>query len=550
MTALSQPRTAELEARIAGLAARRGKYANLTVLRAPRREPAVPAPEAKPEPASPDHLSVACVELIDRLSTELSSERRAILSRGELAQIAGSAIDAYLTNHVIVANAIARRDLTTRIVQGIMALRGHGPASTKLRNRQVEIAKSRILPLILERLDATAAADMPRAAFEMQLVGWVKELLTETKIQLNFAEERALVEALVADMLGHGPLEPLMADETVSDILVNGPKQVYVERGGKLELTDVTFRDHAHLLNTCVKIVNRIGRRVDESRPHVDARLPDGSRINVIIPPLAIDGAMMSIRKFSKKTVTLDTMVAGGNISPAMATVLKIAARCRLNILISGGTGSGKTTLLNALSNMIDSAERTITIEDAAELQLQQPHVGRLECRTASLDGTGEVTMRELLKNALRMRPDRIIIGECRGEEAFDMLQAMNTGHDGSMSTIHANNPRDALSRLENMICMGSITMPSRAIRAQIAAAVQLVCQVSRMRDGQRRITKITEVVGMEGDTITTHDLFTYKFQDEDAKGGLRGTFQSSGIRPAFLPRAEYYGLHQMLLEA
>jgi len=341
-----------------------------------------------------------------------------------------------------------------------------------------------------------------------------------------------------------------MADETVSDILVNGPKQVYVERGGKLELTDVTFRDHAHLLNTCIKIVNRIGRRVDELRPQVDARMPDGSRINVVIPPLAIDGAMISIRKFSKKNITLDTMAAAGNISPAMATVLKIAARCRLNILISGGTGSGKTTLLNALSNLIDPTERTITIEDAAELQLQQPHVGRLETRIANLDGTGEVTIRELLKNALRMRPDRIIIGECRGEEALDMLQAMNTGHDGSMSTIHANNPREALTRLEHMIGMAGTNMPSRVLRAQIAAAVHLVCQVSRMRDGQRRITQITEVVGMEGDVITTHDLFTYKFQGEDADGRLLGTFQSSGIRPAFLPRAEYYGLHQMLLDA
>ena len=391
---------------------------------------------------------------------------------------------------------------------------------------------------------------MPRAAFEMQLIGWFKELLTETKIQLNFAEERALVESLIADMLGHGPLEPLMADETVSDILVNGPKQVYVERAGKLELTDVTFRDHAHLLSTCIKIVNRIGRRVDELRPQVDARLPDGSRINVVIPPLAIDGAMLSIRKFSKKTITLDTMVANGNISPAMATVLKIAARCRLNILISGGTGSGKTTLLNALSNLIDPTERTITIEDAAELQLQQPHVGRLETRVASLDGTGEVTMRELLKNALRMRPDRIIIGECRGEEAFDMLQAMNTGHDGSMSTIHANNPREALSRLENMICMANSNMPSRAVRSQISMTVHLICHVTRMRDGTRRVTQITEVVGMEGDIITIHDLFTYKFQGEDPNGRLRGTYQSSGIRPAFLPRAEYYGLHQLLLDA
>jgi pilus assembly protein CpaF len=258
---------------------------------------------------------------------------------------------------------------------------------------------------------------------------------------------------------------------------------------------------------------------------------------------------MISIRKFSKKTITLDTMVAGGSISPAMATVLKVAGRCRLNILISGGTGSGKTTLLNALSQMIDSTERIVTIEDAAELQLQQPHVGRLETRPANLEGTGEFTMRDLLKNALRMRPDRIIIGECRGEEAFDMLQAMNTGHDGSMSTVHSNNPRDALTRLENMILMAA-NLPSRAIRSQIASAVQLICQVNRMRDGQRRVTHITEVVGMEGDIITTHDLFTFKFESEGSDGKLRGSFQSTGIRPFFLPRAEYYGLDKMLLDA
>jgi pilus assembly protein CpaF len=311
----------------------------------------------------------------------------------------------------------------------------------------------------------------------------------------------------------------------------------------------VQFRDDAHLMNICTKIVTRIGRRIDESRPLVDARLPDGSRVNIIIPPLAIDGASISIRKFSKKTITLDTMATGGSISPAMATMLKIAARCRLNILISGGTGSGKTTLLNALSRMIDSAERTVTIEDAAELQLQQPHVVRLETRTANLEGTGEINMRDLLKNALRMRPDRIIIGECRGEEALDMLQAMNTGHDGSMSTIHANNPREALTRLENMIGMSGINLPSRATRTQIASAVHLICQVNRMRDGQRRVTQITEVVGMEGDLITTQDLFTFQVQGEGADGKLRGSFQPSGIRPSFLPRAEYYGLDRALLE-
>ena len=281
----------------------------------------------------------------------------------------------------------------------------------------------------------------------------------------------------------------------------------------------------------------------------VDARLPDGSRVNVIVPPLAIDGPALTIRKFKKDKLTLEQLVGFGTITPEGADILKVIGRCRVNTIVSGGTGSGKTTLLNALSRMIDSAERTVTIEDAAELQLQQPHVVRLETRTANLEGTGEITMRDLLKNALRMRPDRIIIGECRGDEALDMLQAMNTGHDGSMSTIHANNPREALTRLENMIGMAGINLPSKAMRTQIASAVHLICQVNRMRDGQRRITSITEVVGMEGDIITTQDLFTYQFQGEGADGRLRGAFNSSGIRPVFLPRAEYFGLDRALIE-
>jgi pilus assembly protein CpaF len=399
-------------------------------------------------------------------------------------------------------------------------------------------------------MDVAAAAEMPRPAFEAQLTGWVKELLAETKIQLNFAEQRELVESLIADMLGLGPLEPLMADEAITDIMVNGPKQVFIERRGKLELADVRFRDDQHVMNVATKIVSRIGRRIDESKPLVDARLEDGSRVNIIIPPLALDGPAISIRKFAKKTITLDIMAQTGSISAPMATVLKIAARCRLNILISGGTGSGKTTLLNAMSRMIDPAERTVTIEDAAELQLQQPHVVRLETRPPNLEGSGEITMRDLLKNALRMRPDRIIIGECRGEEALDMLQAMNTGHDGSMSTVHANNPREALTRLENMVGMTGINLPSKAVRTQIAAAIHLIAQVNRMRDGARRVTQLVEVVGMEGEIITTQELFSYHFQGETGEGKLRGIFQPSGIRPAFLPRAEYFGLDRALLEA
>ena len=560
MVALFKNRGGEegLDARIAGLSRTRGRVdgeAPAETTDAAAAEGATPAPP-KLAPGAPmeEHLAVAREELIARLGAEIKPERRKMLSRSDLAKLVSGAVQAYFVRHAIEANPLSRRDLVTDVMQALIAPdpTPNEALTGNLRPQHraaVEAAKAQIQPLVLEHMDVAAAAEMPRAAFEAQLTGWVKELLAETKIQLNFVEQRELVESLIADMLGLGPLEPLIADETVTDIMVNGPKQVYVERRGKLEITDVQFRDDQHLMNVATKIVTRVGRRIDEARPLVDARLPDGSRVNIIIPPLALDGASVSIRKFSKKSITLDTMAAGGSISPAMATVLKIAARCRLNILISGGTGSGKTTLLNALSRMIDGVERTVTIEDAAELQLQQPHVVRLETRTANLEGTGEINMRDLLKNALRMRPDRIIIGECRGEEALDMLQAMNTGHDGSMSTIHANSPREALTRLENMIGMAGINLPSRAVRTQIASAIHMICQVNCMRDGQRRVTHLMEVVGMEGDVITTQELFTYQFQGEGSDGKLRGNFQSSGIRPAFLPRAEYFGLDRALLE-
>jgi pilus assembly protein CpaF len=542
-----------LEARIAELSGRGAKPDPIGERRQdrPAEKPAAPDPPRSEALPLEDGLARAREELTARLAAEIRPERRALLSRGELTNIVEAAVQAYWVRHTIDAGAQARRDLVAEIMQRL-AMPGDGEGETRRSTHRaaVEAAKAQIQPLILEHMDIAVAAEMPRPAFEAQLTGWVQELLAESRIQLNFSEQRELVDSLVADMLGLGPLEPLLADESVSDIMVNGPKQVYAERRGKLELTDVVFRDDQHLMNICTKIVTRVGRRIDESVPLVDARLPDGSRVNIIIPPLAIDGASISIRKFSKKSITLDTMAENGSISPAMATMLKIASRVRLNILVSGGTGSGKTTLLNALSRMIDRAERVVTIEDAAELQLQQPHVVRLETRTANLEGTGEITMRDLLKNALRMRPDRIIIGECRGAEALDMLQAMNTGHDGSMSTLHANNPREALTRLENMIGMTGINLPSKAMRTQIASAVHLICQVNRMRDGQRRITQITEVVGMEGDVITTQDLFAYQYEGETAEGRLRGSFQSSGIRPAFLPRAQYYGLDRALIEA
>jgi pilus assembly protein CpaF len=411
-------------------------------------------------------------------------------------------------------------------------------------------AKEAIQPLLMEHIDASAASQLPRHILAEQMGEIVSELLVQQKINLNLAEQSELISILLNDMLGLGPLEPLLADESINDIMVNGPNQVFVERKGKLVLTDVKFRDRQHLTNIAQRIVSAVGRRVDESSPICDARLADGSRVNVIIPPLAIDGASISIRKFSKQKITLDVMTEQENISPKMANVLKIAAASQLNILISGGTGSGKTTMLNALSQMIDIGERIVTIEDAAELQLQQPHVVRLETRPPNLEGKGEVSMRDLVKNALRMRPDRIILGEIRGSEAIDMLQAMNTGHDGSLGTIHANRPREALTRLENMVGLAGINLPSKAVRTQIADALNLIVQVSRMRDGKRRVQYITEVVGMEGDVITTQDLFTYKFTGEDENGELVGEYVSTGVRPQFMERAVYFGLGRALMMA
>jgi pilus assembly protein CpaF len=530
--------------------------APVAVLDTAAEAPLQPLPTAVLPPAlsDEDRFLLAREELLARLTAELSPERISILSRGELAKVVDAAVQAHFVRKGAEADPIVRRDLITALIKGLLELdkapAGADDGGSRRSNRSaVETAKAQIQPLVLEHMDVAAAAEMPRPVFEAQLTGWVKDLLTETKIQLNFLEQHELVESLIADMLGLGPLEPLIEDETVTDIMVNGARQVYVERRGKLELTGVRFRDDDHVMNVATRIVTRVGRRIDEATPLVDARLLDGSRVNIITPPLAIDGPTISIRKFSKKKITLDTMAQQANISPDMATLLKVAARCRLNILISGGTGSGKTTLLNALSRLIDPAERTVTIEDAAELQLQQPHVVRLETRPPNLEGSGEITMRDLLRNALRMRPDRIILGEIRGAEALDVLQAMNTGHDGSMSTIHANTPREALTRLENMVGMTGINLPSRAVRTQIAAAVNLIAQVNRMRDGVRRVTHVIEVVGMEGDIITTQELFTFQFQGETTDGKLRGVFNSSGIRPFFLPRAEYYGLDRALLE-
>jgi pilus assembly protein CpaF len=420
----------------------------------------------------------------------------------------------------------------------------------KAERERIDGAVAAIHPLIMDAIRPEVAVRMPEAQFEREIAALVADIALQNKLALSGPEQAQVCRRIVAEMIGFGPLEPLLADDSVSDILVNGPRQIYIERYGKLELTDATFVDDQHVLNVAARIVNRAGRRIDESTPLVDARLPDGSRINVIIPPLAVRWPMMSIRKFAKREITLDLMAQQQSLSPAMAALLKIAGRCRLNILISGGTGAGKTTLLNAISQTIDPSERIITIEDAAELQLQLPHVASLETRPPNLENKNEITMRDLLKNALRMRPDRIILGEVRGAEAFDMLQAMNTGHDGSLGTIHASGPREALTRLENIVTMSGYDLPVRFIRAQIASAVHLIVQVARMRDGKRRITSITEIAGLDGDIIATQELFTYRLDGEGPGGELVGTFVNSGLRPRFHDKAEYYGLGQSLVAA
>jgi pilus assembly protein CpaF len=376
----------------------------------------------------------------------------------------------------------------------------------------------------------------------------VAEIANERKILLNQFEQHTLVANLVDEMVGLGPIEPLLHDLSVSDILINGSRTIYVERRGKLELSKLQFRNDAQVLHVAQRIASSIGRRVDESSPMLDARLTDGSRVNVIIPPIALKGACISIRKFSKFKMGFSTFVTNGTISPDLAGFLEICARSRLNIIISGGTGSGKTTLLNALSSTIDPGERIITIEDAAELQLQQAHVISLETRPPNVDGRGEITQRDLMRNALRMRPDRIIVGEVRGAEAFDMLQAMNTGHNGSMSTVHSNSARDALGRIEDMILMGPGNLPMRAIRNSVVSALDLLVHTERMRDGVRRVTEVMEVIGLEGETITLSALFTYKYEGENPDGLLRGRFESRQVRPHFYDRVEYFGLGSALL--
>ncbi|SFL85136.1 CpaF family protein [Methylorubrum salsuginis] len=411
--------------------------------------------------------------------------------------------------------------------------------------------KSMIFGALIEAIDLAQLARLDPESAREEIRDIVSEIIGLKNIVLSIAEQEELLDDICNDVLGYGPLEPLLARDDIADVMVNGADRTFIEVGGKIQLTNVRFRDNQQLMNICQRIVSQVGRRVDESSPICDARLPDGSRVNVIAPPLAIDGPALTIRKFKKDKLTLDQLVRFGAISPEGAKILQIIGKVRCNVVISGGTGSGKTTLLNCLTAYIEHDERVITCEDAAELQLQQPHVVRLETRPPNLEGQGSVTMRDLVKNCLRMRPERIIVGEVRGPEAFDLLQAMNTGHDGSMGTLHANSPRECLARIESMITMGGFSLPSRTLREMITGSVDVIIQAMRMRDGSRRITHITEVLGMEGDVIITQDLFVYDVLGEDANGRLIGRHRSTGIgRPRFWDRARYYGEERALAEA
>src|SRR5690348_16628966 len=425
-----------------------------------------------------------------------------------------------------------------------------GSSKTEGFEASVHRIKEQVLPRLLERVDPEAAATLSKDELAEEFRPIIGEVLAELKITLNRREQFALEKVLVDELLGLGPLEELLADPAVSDIMVNGPDQTYVERKGKLEIAQIQFRDEEHLFQIAQRIVNKVGRRVDQTTPLADARLKDGSRVNVIIPPLSLRGTAISIRKFSEKPITIDMMKGFGSMSEKMATVLKIAGASRMNVIISGGTGSGKTTMLNALSKMIDPGERVITIEDAAELRLQQPHWLPLETRPANLEGQGQISIRDLVINALRMRPDRIILGEIRGQECFDLLAAMNTGHDGSMATLHSNSPRECLARMENMVMMSDIKIPKEAISRQIADSVDLIVQVKRLRDGSRRTTNITEVIGMEGDVIVTQELFKFEYLDETPDGKIIGEYRSMGLRPYTLDKAKQFGFDQPYLQA
>jgi pilus assembly protein CpaF len=419
------------------------------------------------------------------------------------------------------------------------------------RSEEYYVTKSMIFGALIEGIDLSQLARLDADSAREEIRDIVNEIIAIKNIVMSISEQEDLLNDICNDVLGYGPLEPLLARDDIADIMVNGALQTFIEVSGKIQLTNVRFRDNAQLMNICQRMVSQVGRRVDEASPICDARLADGSRVNVIAPPLAIDGPVLTIRKFRKDKLTLDQLIRYGSISPEGGEILKIIGRVRCNVLISGGTGSGKTTLLNCLTNFIDEDERIITCEDAAELQLQQTHVVRLETRPPNLEGTGAVTMRDLVRNCLRMRPERIIVGEVRGPEAFDLLQAMNTGHDGSMGTVHANSPREALSRIESMITMGGFALPPRTVREMLVSSIDVIIQAARLRDGSRRITQVTEIMGIEGEVITTQDLFVYEIEGEDASGRIKGKHKSTGIgRPRFWERARYFGEETRLAAA
>ena len=425
------------------------------------------------------------------------------------------------------------------------------PIVVDSRSEQYYEIKTTIFNALIDTIDLAQLAQLDAESAREEIRDIVNEIIAIKNVVMSIAEQEQLLQDICNDVLGYGPLEPLLARDDIADIMVNGAERVFIEVAGKVQLTNIRFRDNAQLMNICQRIVSQIGRRVDESSPICDARLPDGSRVNVIAPPLAIDGPALTIRKFKKDKLKMEDLVRFNSISKEGATVLNVIGNSRCNVLISGGTGSGKTTLLNTMTAFIEVDERVITCEDAAELQLQQPHVVRLETRPPNLEGAGEITMRDLVKNCLRMRPERIIVGEVRGPEAFDLLQAMNTGHDGSMGTLHSNSPREALQRLESMITMGGYNLPSKTIREMIVGAIDVVIQAARLRDGSRRITHVTEVIGLEGEVVITQDLFLYEILGEDETGKIKGRHVSTGIaRPAFWDRARYYGREKELLEA
>ncbi|WP_175903518.1 CpaF family protein [Burkholderia seminalis] len=418
-----------------------------------------------------------------------------------------------------------------------------GPAHSSVRDAYQKLRRE-IHLTVLERVELERLSRMPQDQVRMEIGALIARILDEERLPANDIERRQLAIDVYDEMFGFGPLEALLRDPGISDILVNTYRQVYVERCGQLELTDVTFYDDAHLMKVIEKIVSRVGRRIDESSPMVDARLPDGSRVNAIIPPSAIDGPLMSIRRFAVNPLKMDDLVRFHSLTPPMAELLDALSRAKVNVLVSGGTGSGKTTLLNILSGYIPRNERIVTIEDAAELQLQQPHVLRLETRPPNIEGKGEITQRTLVRNALRMRPDRIILGEVRGAEALDMLNAMNTGHEGSLATIHANTARDALTRLENMISVAGLALPPKTMRQQIASAISVVVQAARLTDGKRKIVSIQELTGMEGDIINMQEIFTFKRTGVDRDGSVRGHFCATGVRPKFVERLQAFGIH------